>query len=92
MRITYTVFPFYAINNHELIHSIFGSHFTSVDNSVYSKCKEFDEMDDIDYDNEMFGDTHNQLVMGLQYNRSLHCKYYGEEDLNERIVHTNTFL
>ena len=48
-------------------------------------------MDDIDYDNEMFGDSHNQLVTGLQDNRSLHCKYYGEEDLNEGIVHTNSF-
>ena len=48
-------------------------------------------MDDTDYDNEMFGDSHNQLVMGLQYNHSLHCKYYGEEVLNERIVHTNSF-
>ena len=71
-------FPFHAINNDELIHSLFGSHFTSDDNSVYSKCKEFDEMDVIASD---------PLVLGLQSNNQIiKCKYYGEEELSEKII------
>ena len=30
-------------------------------------------------------------IRGLQFNLSLHCKYYGEEELNERIVNPNSF-